>query len=207
MGVFDNQYTFHAFDRETGKLQWTASLLPEGEIAFPLGSLGVACDEKILYAASNSLSGSSFATSNLILPLTLEKEKALLNALSQQVKSTVTAFKSKSGEILWQNSFESAILGTPSLANKLLFVAFFNGYFRVLEAKTGNVLYEFQSGPASGSYGFPPYNLRVPFTSTPVISDGRVFLSGGFAFPQDSKKTLSGGLFAFEVPPPEKDKK
>ncbi len=205
VGVCDNQYTFHAFDRETGHLLWTAPLLPEGETAFPLGSLGVAYDEKTLYAASNSLVDPSFSTQVFSLPLTQEKEIALLNTLNHEVKSTISAFKAKSGSILWQNRFESAILGTPAVANKLVFAAFFNGYFRVLEAKSGKVLFEFQSGPASGNYGFPPYNLRVPFTSTPAISDGRIFLGGGFIFPQDSKKVVSGGLYAFEAPPKEND--
>jgi outer membrane protein assembly factor BamB len=205
VGISDNQYIFHAFDRKTGDLAWSVSLLPEGEKAFSIGASGAAYDGNVIYTAANSLSNSSFSIQSFIKPLTKEKEANLLDALTRQVKSTITALKAKTGSILWQKSFDSAVLGTPSVANNLVFVGFFNGYFRVLEAKTGKMLFEFRTGPTSGEYGLPPHNLSIPLTSTPVISNGKVFIGGGYAFPQDSTKVISGGLFVFETPIKEND--
>jgi outer membrane protein assembly factor BamB len=201
VGICDNQYNFHTFNRKTGILVTSISLLPAGEKAFPMGPSGAAFDGKVIYAVANSLSNNTFSTQQLAKPLTQGKELSLLNTLAREVKSTLTAFKSSSGKILWQNSFESAVLGVPSVANHLIFIGFFNGYFRVLDAKTGKTLFEFSSGPVSGTYGLPPYNLNTPFTSTAVISDGKVFLAGGFTYPQDASKTIPGGLFSFGIPP------
>ncbi len=203
VGISDNQYTFHALDREDGEWIWSTSLLPQGDIPFVLGPSGAAYDEDAIYAAANSLKSNSFSTQHLLQPLTKEKESALLNTLTHQVKSTVTALKPKSGAILWQKSFDSAVLGVPSVANRLVFIGFFNGYFRILDAKSGNTLYEFRTGPASGIYGQAQYNMNIPLTSTPVISEGRVFVAGGYVFPQDPTKIVPGGLFTFEAPPKE----
>lgn len=199
VGICDNQYSFHALDRKTGKLAWSISLVPKGEKPLPLGSSSVAYDGEMIYAAANIDPAKSITNDLFVKPLTQNKQQAILNAFSQQCKSTITALKAKTGAVKWQKTFEGAILASVSAANHVVFAAFFNGYFRALDAKTGAVLFEFRTGPVPGPFGLPPYNLSIPLNTTPVISDGRVFVGGGFSFPHSPEKTVPGGLFAFEL--------
>jgi len=200
VGISDNQRNFQAFDRKTGQPVWSTSLIPKKEVPLPIGSSSAACDGDIIYTTANYASGSHFSIELFTKPLTEEKQKSLLKFLSRQCKSTITAIKAKTGAIKWQKSFDGANLACVSVANNIVYAAFFNGYLRALDAKSGETLFEFRTGPAPGMYGLPPYNLSIPLNTTPIISNGRVFVGGGYLFPQTLDKAISGGLFAFELP-------
>lgn len=199
VGISDNKHNFHALDRKNGKLAWTVSLIPKGEQPVPIGSSSEAYDGEMIYAAANFDPTKSIPKDLFLLPLNAVKQKNIIEALSQKCNSTITAIKAKSGTVKWQRTFDGAILSSASAANGLVFAAFFNGYFRVLDAKTGSVLYEYKTGPVTGPFGQPPHNLNIPLNTTPIISNGRVFVGGGYAFPQSPEKYIPGGLFAFEL--------
>lgn len=200
VGIGNNDYVYHAVDRKSGKLAWSISLIPKNEVPLPVGSSSAACDDETIYATANYASGDSFTSKLFTKPLTEEKQKAILKLLSQQCRSTVTAVKAKTGTVKWQKSFEGANLACVSLANGVVYASFFNGYFRTLDAETGKTVFEFLTGPAPGIYGVSPYNLNMPLCTTPVISDGMVFVGSGYFFPQTLNKAIPGGLFAFTVP-------
>jgi outer membrane protein assembly factor BamB len=200
VGISDNQHIFQAFDRKTGKVAWSISLIPPNEVPLPIGSSSAACDEENVYATANYATGSGFSSKLFMKPLTDEKQQSIVKFLSQQCKSTVTAIKAKTGTIKWQKRFDGANLACVSVANKLVYAAFFNGILRALDAESGKTLFEYRTGPAPGIYGLPPYNLSIPLNTTPIISNGMVFVGGGYFFPQTLNKAISGGLFAFELP-------
>lgn len=200
VGIGNNKHMYHAFDRKTGLLVWSVSLLANQHHPLPIGSCSAAYDGESIYACGNYQTGGGSFGKLLTKPLTEEKEKQLLRLLTQECKSTVTAIKAKSGEIKWQKNFDGANLASVSVANGVVYAAFFNGYFRALHAETGKVLFEFLTGPAAGAYGLSPYNLNIPLVTTPVISNGTIFVGGGYLFPQTLNKSIPGGLFAFGIP-------
>lgn len=206
VGISDNQHVFQAFDRKTGKIAWSISLIPPNEVPLPIGSSSAACDEDNIYATANYATGSGFSSKLFTKPLTDEKQQSIIKFLSQQCKSTVTAIKTKTGTIRWQRKFDGANLACASVANKVVYTTFFNGILCALDSETGKTLFEYRTGPAPGIYGLSPYNLSIPLNTTPVISNGMVFVGGGYFFPQTLNKAISGGLFAFELPKYGKEK-
>lgn len=199
VGIGDNKQVFHAFDRKTGKLAWSISLIPNNEVPLPIGSSSAACDEETIYATANYATGNGFTSKLFSKPLTDEKQLQIIKFLGQQSRSTVTAIKPKSGTLKWQRSFEGASLACVSVANGVVYASFFNGYFRALDAETGKTVYEYRTGPAAGPYGLSPYNINIPLNTTPVVSNGMVFVGGGYFFPQTLTKAIPGGLFAFQL--------
>lgn len=198
VGIADKSGHFSAFKRSDGQRAWSVSLIPPNSMPAAVGSPGSACDGDAIYAHANYDPNRVLTSDIFLKSKTNADQNKVLKALAQDYKCTVTALKTN-GKILWQRTFEGAILAPVSTANNVVFASFFSGHLRALDAKTGNTLLEIATAPVLVNLDTSMMTLNIPLTTTPVVSDGQIFIGGGFRCPLATAVEIPGGLFAFEL--------
>jgi len=145
---------YWALDPDTGRIVWSAVVGPGG-----VGGgveWGTATDGRRIYVAiSNSLS----------------KPYPLING--QRINwGAWSALDVATGKILWQTAVpdHTQALGAVSTADGVVYAPSFGGLMNALDARTGAVLWSFDSGGT--------------VVDGPSISDGRVFWASGYSQPK-----------------------
>jgi len=79
---------------------------------------------------------------------------------------SMRADESSSTHVAWRSRNDGPYIPTPLVYDGLLYIASVNGVLRVLEANTGERVYQHRIGDVGGGYG-----------ASPVAADGRIYFT------------------------------
>jgi polyvinyl alcohol dehydrogenase (cytochrome) len=172
LGAGEKNGIYWALDPDTGATVWSKLAGPpdlEGGIEW-----GAATDDQRIYFAEVNFAKATF---------TLQPSGTSWN------NSALTALDAATGNILWQTTapshrgkFGQTMAGALSVANGVLYTGTGGGYFLAVNAQTGKILWQFQSGGA--------------VICAPSVIDGHLYWGSGYV-------ALGKGnnqLYAFTVP-------
>ena len=136
--VGEKNGTYHALKPKNGERVWDIILTehtPFGSFYGGPNSSGAA-DKSAVYVSS------IFSPNGNMIDNTAAFDP-------QQVSTAIFAIRARDGKILWRNNFPGATFGGLTLANNLLVHTDTAGIFRILNKKTGAVLFTFANQQSS----------------------------------------------------------
>jgi outer membrane protein assembly factor BamB len=144
LGGYDGR--LRALDRHTGEVLWSF------DTAYPVQASPLIVDDHVYVATDHALYALELSTGNLQWQAPTGNEGAYMGAPAYQDRIIYTtggksllAVDTTSGKELWRTE-RSDMFTAPAVANGLIYIGNFDGYFYAFDQKTGAEKWKVQSG-------------------------------------------------------------
>jgi outer membrane protein assembly factor BamB len=191
---------FRAFKRKNGKPLWTTQLTYTPSISGNPGAAAAVEGNEfkgVLYAGFNNDPGPSL-TPELYLEIVngdVTHLNAFLRAIFVGTAGYISAVRACDGKVLWSVGYPSPTFGAPVYANGLVYQGWLNGFIRIFDAETGDLVHSFTTPPIS----IPPfdqYTHNLPVSVSLPIVHSKLFVPLGNEFGP------VGGFAVYGLPSP-----
>lgn len=202
IGAAGKDGVYRAFDRCTGKLEWQRVLTNTASI---WGNPSAAYANGVIYAgatsdvnpdtAGNPPTGyptqvSDNATSSFAFTTQPELLPRLFGGFLT-MKGIVNALDARTGEVIWGQTFPTALWASLSYANGIVYTGSYDGSIRALDAETGTVLATYLTPVQPPS---PP----LPLAANYFVPANVVIVKGQLFVPYENFFGTVGGVVSFE---------
>jgi outer membrane protein assembly factor BamB len=188
VGVNSKFGIYTAFNRKTGKILWETPISPYSYETTILGNPSAAVANGVVYAII-AVDPFSLLNSETTIKIVAGDPQAFalaFTAAATSLISVITAMDTKTGKPLWRYSSTGSTLGSITEANGIIYAGRASGLVEALNAKSGDLLFNFQ---------FPPFFNVPSFIGAPItVVDNRVIVTTGFFDPR-----LPGGITVFSI--------